>query len=121
MGIACRRLILHIFMKFFLAAKFSPVAAALVLGLVTAGCTHDFAYSDPPPARRTIPLAPVGAASPGIGGPGGNSADTRATGTVASGQGDAPIGVTDPAEAPIVAPGVAPGSGTAGVHSGGRY
>ena len=66
-------------------------------------------------------MAPISAVSPGIGGPGGNSADTRATGTVASGEGDTPVGVTDPATAPVVAPGVAPGSGTADLRPGGRY
>ncbi len=108
-------------MKSLLLARFFPALAVLALGLAVGGCTHDFAYNDPPAQHRTIPLAPVGATSPGIGGPGGNSMDTRATGTIASGEGDSPVGVTDPAGAPVIAPGVAPGSGTAGVHSGGRY
>ncbi len=96
-----------------------PVLAVVVFCAVGAGCTRDdSAYNAP--NRRRIPLAPVGAVSPGIGGPGGNSADTRATGTVASGEGDSPIGVNDPASAPVVAPGVAPGSGTAGVRGGNR-
>ena len=97
----------------------SPVGllavALAVIVFAGAGCTRDTtAYNAP--RRRAIPLAPVGATSPGIGGPGGNSADTRATGTVASGEGDTPVGVTEPASAPVIAPGVAPGSGTAGAR-----
>ncbi len=96
-----------------------PVVAVVVLGALGAGCTRDdSAYNAP--VRRRIPLAPVGAVSPGIGGPGGNSADTRATGTIASGQGDRPLGVDAPASAPVIAPGVSPGSGTTGVRGGGR-
>ena len=108
-------------MKSRFLARFSPVFAVVALGLAAGGCTHDFAYTEPSPAHRTIPLSPVGATSPGIGGPGGNSMDTRATGTIASGEGDSPVGVTNPAGAPVIAPGVSPGSGTTGVHSGGRY
>ena len=107
-------------MKFLSVFFAYPLAAALALSLVGGGCTHDYAFNQPTP-RRTIPLAPTGAVGTGIGGPGGTSSDTRATGTIASGEGDSPIGVTDPASAPVVAPGVAPGSGTAGVHSGSRY
>ena len=102
-------------MKPILSSFFSAVIAAAILGLTGVGCTRDnTAYQEP--KRRAIPLSPVGATSPGIGGPGGSSADTRATGTVASGEGDQPIDVTDPASAPVVAPGVAPGSGVAGAR-----
>ena len=97
---------------------FRPVAAVLILSLSAEGCTREDANNTP---RKPIPLAPVGATSPGIGGPGGNSADTRATGTIANGEGAPSVGVTNPAGAPVIAPGVSPGSGTAGVHSGGRY
>lgn len=106
-------------MKSNIVSLVRPACLVVVLCAVSAGCTRDgTAYNAP--NRRRIPLAPVGAVSPGIGGPGGNSADTRATGTIASGEGDSPIGVNDPASAPVVAPGVAPGTGTAGVH-GGRF
>lgn len=102
-------------MKSFHVSSFCAVAVAVVLSVASAGCTRDdSAYNAP--KRRAIPLAPVGATSPGIGGPGGGSADTRATGTVASGEGESPMGVTQPARAPIIAPGVAPGSGTAGAR-----
>ena len=108
-------------MKSFFASTFYLVVVAVGLGAACGGCkSSDFSYS-PPPDRRAQPLAPVSAVSAGIGGPGGNSADTRATGTVASGQGDRPLGVTNPATAPIVAPGVAPGSGTSDLRPGGRY
>ena len=102
-------------MKSFFVSSFFAVAVTVALAVAGAGCTHDdTAYQAP--RRRAIPLAPVGATSPGIGGPGGGSADTRATGTVASGEGDTPVGVTEPASAPVVAPGVAPGSGIAGAR-----
>ena len=102
-------------MKSFFVSSFFAVVTAVALGVAGAGCTHDNAAYQAP-NRRPIPLAPVGATSPGIGGPGGASADTRAIGTVASGEGDTPVGVTEPASAPVVAPGVAPGSGTAGAR-----
>ncbi len=106
-------------MKSIFASFVRPAAAVVILCAVGEGCTRDdSAYNAP--NRRRIPLAPVGAVSPGIGGPGGNSADTRATGTIASGEGDTPIGVNDPASAPVVAPGVAPGSGTTGIRGGNR-
>ena len=110
-------------MKSFLVSTLSPVVVALTLGAACGGCkSHDFSYSEPPD-RRTQPLAPISAVSPGIGGPGGDSADTRATGTVAAGQGDRPLGVTNAGTAPISAPGVVPanGTGTAGVRPGGQY
>lgn len=106
-------------MKSSFASYLRPAAVVLVLCAAGAGCTRDDSTYNAP-NRRRIPLAPVGAVSPGIGGPGGNSADTRATGTIASGEGDTPIGVNAPASAPVVAPGVAPGPGTVGVHGGGR-
>ena len=102
-------------MKLILSSCFSAVIAAAILGVTGVGCTRDNStYQEP--RRRAIPLSPVAATSPGIGGPGGASVDTRATGTVASGEGEQPVGVTDPASAPVVAPGVAPGSGTAGAR-----
>ena len=118
-GPVCPLLYAQTAMKSFLAAPLCSIVAILAFCCSGAGCTREYTYS--PPNRRPIPLAPVGVTSPGIGGPGGNSSDTRATGTIASGEGDPAPGVVDPASAPVDTAGVAPASGTAGVHSGGRY
>ena len=70
-----------------LSLRFGAGAAMLVLALAAAACTNSSAQA----SRRPIPLAPVNVSSPGIGGPGGDSEDTRATGTVATGEGDEPL------------------------------
>ena len=68
--------------------RFASGAAVLTFLAAAVGCSH----FQPEPAsdqtKRPIPLASVGAASSGIGGPGGDSADTRAVGTVATGEGN---------------------------------
>ena len=71
---------------------------------VAVGCTNQTTASNVP--KKPIPLAPVGVNSPGIGGPGGASEDTRAVGTVATGAGDEPLDVRS-GVAPVTA---APGS-----------
>ena len=78
-------------MKFYpVSLRLAPFAALLALS-VAAGCTNNSTASNIP--KRPIPLAPVGVNSPGIGGPGGASEDTRAVGTVATGEGDEPLDV----------------------------
>ena len=70
----------------FASLRFASGAAVLTLALAVVGCSHFQRETDP--AKRPIPPASVGAASPGIGGPGGDSMDTRAVGTVATGEGN---------------------------------
>ena len=80
---------------------FRVVVAAAALTAV--GCKDSSTAGEP---KRPIPLAPVGVTSPGIGGPGGDSEDTRAVGSTATGEGDAPLESLSGA-APVTA---APGS-----------
>ncbi len=60
--------------------------------------------------RRRIPLAPVSTFSPGIGAPGAGSADTRGTGTVATGEGDTPLADPDAGSVPVSGAGNTPGT-----------
>ena len=73
------------------AASVRSILLVLVFGLILVGvgCTRDQMASSSGAPRRRIPLAPVGVSSPGIGAPGAGSMDTRGTGTVADGEGDA--------------------------------
>ena len=71
----------------------------LVLALAANGCKNG---SNATADRKPIPLAPVGVSSSGIGGPGGASMDTRAVGSVATGEGDQPS-ETQSGVTPIVA------------------
>ena len=93
---------LHVMKIMLPSLRVSAGAAGLILALAVAACTHDSTAV----ARKPIPLAPVGVASSGIGGPGGDSIDTRATGTVATGEGDQPLDARS-GVAPVTA---APGS-----------
>ena len=95
-----------------------PFAAALLLGFSLAGCVRDQPTGGAAGQPRRIPLAPIGAASPGIGGPGAGSADTRATGTIATGEGDTPLDTPSTGNVPASAAGVTPG---ASARSGSRY
>ena len=73
---------------------------ALALGSLAAGCKQGGGYSAD--QRDPIGPAPTGISSPGIGAPGGQSIDTRGTGSVASSEGEATL--TGPST-PIVQPG----------------
>ena len=86
-----------------------PCVIALSLGLSFAGCTRDQEGNSTTQTRRQIPLAPVGAASPGIGGPGAGSEDTRGTGTIATGEGDTPLDTPTNGNVPSSPAGVTPG------------
>ena len=71
----------------FASLRFASGAAVLTLTLFAAvGCSHFQRETDS--TKRPIPPASVGVASSGIGGPGGASMDTRAVGTVATGEGN---------------------------------
>ena len=75
---------------------------ALVLGGLAAGCQQSgggYAADQ----RDPIGPAPTGIPSPGIGAPGGQSIDTRGTGSVASSEGEATL--SGPGT-PIISPGV---------------
>ena len=68
---------------------------ALALGGLAAGCQHgDGGYTAD--QRDPIGPAPTGIPSPGIGAPGGQSIDTRGTGSVASSEGEAALGPGTP-------------------------
>ena len=75
---------------------------ALTLGLLAAGCQQSGGFTAD--QRDPIGPAPSGIASPGIGAPGGQSVDTRGTGTVSSSEGDASL--TGPADAIASRPGI---------------
>ena len=90
-----------------------PSVIALLLGLFFAGCVRDQDAGNTARQPRRIPLAPIGAASPGIGGPGAGSEDTRGTGTIATGEGDTPLDTPTTGNVPASAAGVTPGA-TAG-------
>ena len=64
-------------------------ALALALGWLAAGCQHGGGFAAD--QRDPIGPAPSNIASPGIGAPGGQSIDTRGTGTVSSSEGDASL------------------------------
>ena len=91
-----------------------PCVAALLLSVSGAGCTRDQAGNSTTQERRRIPLAPIGAASPGIGAPGAGSADTRGTGTIATGEGDTPLDAPTTGSVPSSAAGVTPGTRAGG-------
>ena len=90
-------------MKFIsVSLRLAPLAAAAVF-VLAAGCTNNSTASNVP--KKPIPLAPVGVNSTGIGGPGGASEDTRAVGTVATGEGDEPLDVRSGVSPVTSAPG----------------
>ena len=64
-------------------------ALALALGGLAAGCQHGGGYTAD--QRDPIGPAPANIASPGLGAPGGQSVDTRGTGTVSASEGDASL------------------------------
>lgn len=105
-----------------IVAPFLPLCAASLLfaaGMV--GCAQDKTYQTGTAQRKNIPLAPIGAASPGIGAPGAGSADTRGTGTVATGEGDNPIAEPSTGSVPVAGAGNVPGATTVpGARNGGR-
>lgn len=70
---------------------------ALALGGLTAGCQQGGGYAAD--QRDPIGPAPTGIASPGIGAPGGQSIDTRGSGSVASSEGDNQL--TGPSAPPL--------------------
>ncbi len=73
---------------------------ALALGGLAAGCQQGGGYAAD--QRDPIGPAPTGIPSPGIGAPGGQSIDTRGTGSVASSEGEATLAGPS---TPIVSPG----------------
>lgn len=85
------------------------VALTLLPLLGAAACTRD-GLAGNPSSRKQIPLAPISAASPGIGAPGAGSMDTRGTGTIATGQGDTPLEEAGPGSVPISGAGNVPGA-----------
>lgn len=91
---------------------FGLPGTVLCLALSGFGCTHDQTGGTPGTTaeRKRIPLAPVSAASAGIGAPGAGSMDTRGTGTIATGQGDDPINDPQPGAVPVSGAGVTPGA-----------
>ncbi len=98
-------------MKTISASQRFAFAAAFAVTLGCIGCEHFQPSNDL--QKKPIPPASIGAASSGIGGSGGDSADTRAVGTVATGEGNSDetqTGVT-PATA-VPRPYTATGSGT---------
>ena len=70
-------------------ARWGAGCLALVLGGLAAGCQQSGGYAAD--QRDPIGPAPTGIASPGIGAPGGQSIDTRGTGSVASSEGEATL------------------------------
>lgn len=64
-------------------------ALALVAGGLLAGCQQGSGFNST--QRDPIGPAPSNIASPGIGSPGGQSIDTRGTGTVSASEGDASL------------------------------
>ena len=64
-------------------------ALALALGGLAAGCQHGGGFSAD--QRDPIGPAPTNIPSPGIGAPGGQSIDTRGTGTISGSEGDASL------------------------------
>ncbi len=72
---------------------------ALALGGLAVGCQQGSGYAAD--MRDPIGPAPTNIASPGIGAPGGQSVDTRGSGSVASSEGEATLaGPSTPAVAP---------------------
>ena len=70
--------------------RWGMVCLALALGGFAAGCQQNGGgYSAD--QRDPIGPAPTGISSPGIGAPGGQSVDTRGTGSVASSEGEATL------------------------------
>lgn len=88
--------------------------AAALSGLFLTGCARDQAGNSTTLERRSIPLAPIGVASPGIGAPGAGSADTRGTGTIATGEGDTPLDTPTTGSVPASAAGTTPGTRVGG-------
>ena len=84
--------------------------AAALLSLFASGCIRDQQGNSTTQERRRIPLAPIGAASPGIGAPGAGSEDTRGTGTIAAGEGDTPLDAPTTGSVPSSAAGITPGT-----------
>ena len=83
--------------------RLTSIAAGLALALAAAaGCKNG---SNATADRKPIPLAGAGAASSGIGAPGGDSADTRAVGSAATGEGDQPDDVRSGVAPLTVTPG----------------
>ena len=62
---------------------------ALALGWLAAGCQQTGGFTAD--HRDPIGPAPAGISSPGLGAPGGQSVDTRGTGTISSSEGDATL------------------------------
>ena len=85
-------------------ASFRPLvsAAVLTLGLIGTGCVHDQGAGSTT-ERKRIPLAPIGAASPGIG-----------AGTIATGEGDTPLGEPGTGSVPTSGAGSVPGARNGG-------
>ena len=74
---------------------------ALALGLLASGCQQGGGFTAD--QRDPIGPAPAGIPSPGIGAPGGQSIDTRGTGTVSASEGEATL--TGPGNAIASRPG----------------
>ena len=70
-------------------ARWAMGCLALATGSLAAGCQQGGGYAAD--QRDPIGPAPTGIASPGIGAPGGQSIDTRGTGSVASSEGEATL------------------------------
>ena len=88
-------------------------AALLLLVSAVVGCVRDPQSNNTTQTRRRIPLAPIGAASPGIGAPGAGSEDTRGTGTIATGEGDTPLDEPTVGSVPVSGAGNVPGAASA--------
>ena len=82
----------------------------LLLAFSVVGCVRDPQGNSTTQTRRRIPLAPIGAASPGIGAPGAGSEDTRGTGTIATGEGDTPLDAPTVGSVPVSGAGNVPGA-----------
>lgn len=108
-------------MKILASVRSILLGLGCVSMLAGVGCTRDQTAGNSGGSRRPIPLSPVGVSSPGIGAPGAGSMDTRGTGTVADGEGDATN--IDGGNGSVPANGAAttPGSTTVpGARNGGR-